>query len=78
MIVSDGMGHGKLALNCFLAKIIGSMKAKHPRLTASASFQMMQLDQTEVAVCKSDILASAVQSFNPTELLRDVLWKRCH
>ena len=39
----------------------------------------MQLDQTEVAVCKSDILARTVQSFNPTELLRDVLWKRwCH
>ena len=41
VIVSDGMGHEKLAVNCFLAKIIGSLKAKHPRLTASTSFQMV-------------------------------------
>ena len=30
VIVSDGMGHGKLAVNCFLANIIRSLKAKHP------------------------------------------------
>ena len=35
------MGHGKLAVNCFLPKIIRSLKAKHPRLTASTSFQMV-------------------------------------
>ena len=35
------MGHEKLAVNCFLAKIIGSLKAKHPRLTASTSFPMV-------------------------------------
>ncbi len=36
------MGHGKLAVNCFLAKIIRNLKAKHPRLTASTYFQMVQ------------------------------------
>ena len=41
VIVSDDMGHEKLVVNCFLAKIIGSLKAKHPRLTASTSFQMV-------------------------------------
>ena len=29
VIVSDDMGHGKLTVNCFLAKLIRSLKAKH-------------------------------------------------
>ena len=51
VIVSDDMGHEKLAVNCFLAKIIGSLKAKHPRLTASTSFQMVHAARSNRSSC---------------------------
>lgn len=31
-IVSDDMVHGKLAVSCFLGKIIENLKAKHPTI----------------------------------------------
>ena len=38
----------------------------------------LQLVQTEVPVCNYDILAITAPSLIPSELLRDVLWERCH
>ena len=80
VIISDYMVHGKLAVNCFQAKIIRSLKAKHPTTDSAHRLLFgwcMQLVQTEVPVYKCDILAITAQSLIPTELLRDVLWERC-
>ena len=69
------MGHGKLAVNCFLAKIIRSLKAKHRTIDSidlfsdDASSQFNQFQLVNLAFLRELV------SLNPTELLRNAYGK---